>query len=174
MAINAGYGDLGFFFNESGLQWGGFTGDFGGWLGESFPLPHPQILSIQDISSSCFSSPPPPPPPPPPSPPSSSSSCLANFIRSLRLVARHPAAVHESRFLSDHFVPEQLCAGGLDARCYLGVGARALACRCWGCAAMDRAGRVPPCLFFGIEGGRGWSMICGICSVDRPINKKRR
>lgn len=168
MAINAGYGDSGFFFNESGLQWGGYTGEFGGWLGESFfPLPHPQNLSIQDISSSCFSSSPPPPS-------SSSTSCLANFIRSLRLVARHPAAVLDSRFLSARLVPEQLCAGGLDARCYLGVGVRALACRCWGCAAMDRAGRVPPCLFFGIEGGRGWSMICGICSVDRPINKKRR
>ena len=145
MAINAGDGDSGFFFNESGLQWGGgYTGEFAGWLGESFfPLPQPQILSIQDISSSCFSPPPPPP---------SSSSCLANFIRSLRLVARYPAAVLESRFQSAHLVPEQLCAGGLDARCYLGVGVRALACRCWGCATMDSAGRVPQSLFFGIDG----------------------
>lgn len=36
VAINAGYGDSGFFFNESGLQWNEFPGEFGGWLGESF------------------------------------------------------------------------------------------------------------------------------------------
>ena len=36
VAINAGYGDSGFFFNESGLQWDEYPGTFGGWLGGFF------------------------------------------------------------------------------------------------------------------------------------------
>ena len=46
VAVNAGYGDSGFFFNESGLQWDK-PGTFGGWLGENFlaflSLPFPSL-----------------------------------------------------------------------------------------------------------------------------------
>ena len=38
VAVNAGYGDSGFFFNASGLQWEESSGTFGGWLG-GFLLP---------------------------------------------------------------------------------------------------------------------------------------
>lgn len=77
VAVNAGYGDSGFFFNESGLQWNEYPGDFGGWLGEflvflicysvhetstsypSPPLPLPHYMK----QSPLFVSPIPTPPP---------------------------------------------------------------------------------------------------------------
>ena len=46
MAINAGYGDSGFFFNESGLQWEEYPGTFGGWLGGFFLLLSFPLLSF--------------------------------------------------------------------------------------------------------------------------------
>ena len=54
VAINAGYGDSGFFFNESGLQWDEYSGDFGGWLGESFFFHFMLDLTPSSLLTSSF------------------------------------------------------------------------------------------------------------------------
>ena len=110
VAINAGYGDSGFFFNETGLQWDEYPGTFGGWLGGFFlffffPLPFSFLRGA-------YSTPPRYPLPTSlfPSSPSHLASSSSSFrfvteeskgkaanelinLGSLRLVPRHPAAL---------------------------------------------------------------------------------
>ena len=132
VAVNAGYGDSGFFFNESGLQWDK-PGTFGGWLGEIFLafLPFPSLPSLI-LTTSTATAPPRTALPSTDLPPSQQFHLPSSLYkgrrkkkkrkrankkppRSLRLVPRHPPALLDKSLLRAQ-IPKHLLAGGFAAR----------------------------------------------------------